>query len=154
MKEPGEIEAMRAAAAVVDRALERVLEGGIVGRTERDVAFALDGAMLRGGRRGAQLPHDRGAPGPMARGRTTFPGPTPIPPDTLVIIDLGAVVDGYCSDMTRTVATGPLPARLERDLRGLPRRPGGGGRGRRAAGMTAAELDAVARTRIAEAGLR
>ena len=30
-----------------------------------------------------------------------------------MIIDLGAVVDGYCSDMTRTVATGPLPPRLE-----------------------------------------
>ena len=29
-----------------------------------------------------------------------------------MVIDLGAVVDGYCSDMTRTVATGPLPARL------------------------------------------
>ncbi len=60
IKDADEVAAMREAAAVVDRALARVLDAGIVGRTERAVAFSL----LRGdagrGRHRAELPHDRG----------------------------------------------------------------------------------------------
>ena len=101
-----------------------------MGRTEREVAFALYGAMLDEGAEEPSFPTIVGA-GPARRAAArTCPGPTPIPADTLVVIDLGAVVDGYCSDMTRTVATGPLPAAPGGDLPRLPRRPGGGGRGR------------------------
>jgi Xaa-Pro aminopeptidase len=150
LKEPGEIETMRRAAGVADRALERVLQEGIVGRSERDVAFALYGAMLEEGAEEPSFATIVGA-GPNGARPHGVPGPDPILPGTLVIIDLGAIVDGYCSDMTRTVATGPLPPRLEEIYRvclDAEEAAVAAARG----GMAAAELDAVARTRIAEAG--
>jgi Xaa-Pro aminopeptidase len=150
VKEQGEVDAMRRAAGVVDRALERVLQEGIVGRSERDVAFALYGAMLEEGAEEPSFATIVGA-GPNGARPHGVPGPDPIPPDTLVIIDLGAIVDGYCSDMTRTVATGPLPPRLEEIYRvclDAEEAAVAAARG----GLTAAELDAVARSRIAEAG--
>jgi Xaa-Pro aminopeptidase len=150
VKEPREVDAMREAAAVVDRALERVLAAGIVGRSERDVAFALHGAMLA---EGAEEPSFATivASGPNAARPHAVPGPEPIPAGTLVIIDLGAVVGGYCSDMTRTVATGPLPARLEEIYRVcLDAQVAAVAAAR--AGLQASGLDGVARARIAEAG--
>ena len=120
---------MREAAAVIDRALAAVLGRGVVGRSEREVAFALYGAMLE---EGAEAPSFETivAAGPRGARPHAVPGPDPIPAGTLLVVDLGAVVDGYCSDMTRTVATGPLPGAPGGDLRGLPRGAGGGGRGR------------------------
>ena len=109
---PDEVDAMRRAAAAVDQALEAVLAQGIVGRTEREVAFALHGAMLEAGATEPSFATIVAA-GPNAARPHHVPGPDVIPADTLVVIDLGAVVDGYCSDMTRTVATGTLPPRLE-----------------------------------------
>ena len=47
-----------------------------------------------------------------------------IPRDTLVVIDMGAIVDGYCSDCTRTFATGTLRRRRARGLRARAARPG------------------------------
>lgn len=150
IKDAGEVAAMRRAAGAVDRALARVLARGIVGRTERAVAFALHEAMLEegatepsfdiivaGGPRGARPHH--------------VPGADPIPADTLVVIDLGAVVDGYCSDMTRTVATGPLPERLE-EIYAVCLAAQRAALDAARPGMTGAELDAVARAHIADAG--
>ena len=150
LKEAGEVDAMRRAAGVVDRALEQVLRGGIVGRSERDVAFALYGAMLAEGAEEPSFATIVGA-GPNGARPHSVPGRDLIPAETLVIIDLGAVVDGYCSDMTRTVATGPLPPRLEEIYRvclAAQEAAVAAARG----GLAAAELDAVARSRIAEAG--
>jgi Xaa-Pro aminopeptidase len=150
IKDADEVAAMRRAAQAVDQALEAVLAQGIVGRTERDVAFALHGAMLDAG---ATEPSFATivASGPRGARPHHVPGSDVIPPDALVVIDLGAVVDGYCSDMTRTVATGTLPARLEEIYRvclGAQEAAVAAARG----GMGAAELDAVARARIAEGG--
>jgi Xaa-Pro aminopeptidase len=150
VKDPDEVAAMRQAAAVADRALAAVLEGGIVGRSEREVAFALLGAMLEEGAEGPSFDLIVAA-GPRGARPHAVPGPEPIPEGTLVVIDMGAVVQGYCSDLTRTVATGPLPPRLgeiyEVCLR-AQRAAVDAARG----GMAAAELDAVARAVITQAG--
>ena len=150
VKDPGELEAMREAAAVVDRALAAVLARGIVGRTEREVAFALHAAMLE---EGAERPSFDTIVAAGARGARphAVPGPEPIPAGTLVVIDLGAVVDGYCSDMTRTVATGPLPDRLA-EIYAVCLRAQEAAVAAARGGMGAAELDAVARAVIADAG--
>ena len=105
VKEPGEILRIGAAAALVDEIYAWLLEFGLVGKTERDVAVALEHEM-----------HLRGASGPsfdsiVASGEHgALPHATPrdvaIAPDTLVTLDIGAVLDGYCSDCTRTWATG------------------------------------------------
>lgn len=149
-KDPAEVASMREAAAVIDRALATVLDRGIVGRTEQQVAFSLLEAMLDEGGEEPSFATIVGS-GPRGARPHHVPGAAVIPPNTLVVIDLGAVVDGYCSDMTRTVATGPLPERLQeiyavclaaQEACLAAARPG----------MTTGELDAVARTRIAEAG--
>ena len=150
VKDADEVDAMRRAAGAVDRALETVLAQGIVGRTEREVAFALHAAMLD---EGAQEPSFATivASGPRSARPHHVPGADLIPADTLVVIDLGAVVDGYCSDMTRTVATGTLPPRLAEIYRVCLDAQEAAMAAARAR-MGAAELDAVARARIAEGG--
>jgi Xaa-Pro aminopeptidase len=150
IKDADEVAAMRAAAAVVDRALARVLDAGIVGRSERAVAFSLLEAMLDEGATEPSFPTIV-ASGPRGARPHHVPGPDLIPTDTLVVIDMGAVVDGYCSDMTRTVATGPLPARLE-EIYALCLRAQEAALEAARADMPAKDLDAVARTVIAEGG--
>ena len=129
LKEPGEIETMRRAAGVVDRALERVLQGGIVGRSERDVAFALYGAMLEEGAEEPSFATIVGA-GPNGARPHGVPGPDPIPPGTLVD-------HRPRRDRRRLLLRhdphrrhGAVAAPAGGDLPRLPRRPGGGGRGR------------------------
>ncbi len=150
IKDPGEVAAMREAAAVVDRALARVLDAGLVGRTERAVAFSLLEAMLDEGAAEPSFPTIV-ASGPRGARPHHVPGPDPIPPDTLVVIDMGAVVDGYCSDMTRTVATGRLPSRLA-EIYALCLRAQEAALDAARPDMAAKDLDAVARTVIAEGG--
>ena len=71
---------------------------------------------------------------------------------TLVIDRLGCVVDGYCSDCTRTFATGRAAGRARASLRRLPR--GAAGRARRRARRrdAAVDVDAAARDVIEAAG--
>ena len=150
IKDADEVAAMREAAAVADTALAAVLDAGIVGRTERAVAFALHEAMLGAGAQEPSFPTIV-ASGPRGARPHHVPGADPIPEGTLVVIDMGAVVDGYCSDMTRTVATGPLPPRLE-EIHAVCLRAQITALEAAAPGMTGAELDAVARASIAAAG--
>ena len=79
------------------------------------------------------------------------PGDRAIEPNTTVVIDAGAAVDGYCSDCTRTFATGALPDELQRaydvclegQLAGLEASR---------AGVTGVDADKASRDVIAEAG--
>ncbi len=150
IKDPDEVAAMREAAAVADRALGAVLDAGIVGRSERAVALALHEAMLAEGAQEPSFPTIV-ASGPRAARPHHVPAADLVPEGTLVVIDMGAVVGGYCSDMTRTVATGPLPARLE-EIHAVCLAAQLAALDAAAPGMTGAELDAVARASIAAAG--
>ena len=150
VKEPEEVQRIAAAAALVDDIYAWLLEWGIVGRTEREVAVALEHEMRL---RGASGPSFDSIVASAEHG--ALPHATPrdvaIAPDTLVTIDIGAVLDGYCSDCTRTWATGSVPDVLAETYALVLRaqvaaldavRPGPAGR----------ELDAVARDIIAAAG--
>ena len=113
VKEPAELDAIRAAAAISDRAYEALAQERFTGRSERELAWTLD-----------RLMHDFGSEGPgfetiVAAGENgsrphAVPGDTPIEAGTLVTIDAGATVGGYRSDCTRTFATGELPGELAR----------------------------------------
>lgn len=150
VKDERELARIRAAAELADAALSEVLEQGLVGRSERDVEIELE---LRMRRLGAEAPS---FPSIVAAGAHSAlphaePRAAPIPRDTLLTIDWGAQLDGYCSDCTRTYATGTLGedarAVYELVLRAQEEslaavRPGPSGR----------EIDAVARSIIEEAG--
>jgi Xaa-Pro aminopeptidase len=107
VKEPGEIDKIRAACELADAALREIMEHGIAGRTEREVAIALEDAMRA---RGASGPSFESivAAGPHGALPHASPRDVTIGPGELVVVDWGAVLDGYCSDCTRTFATGGL----------------------------------------------
>ena len=150
VKEPGELEKIAAAAALADDVYEWLREQGLVGRTEHEVAVALEHEMRRRGASGPSFPSIV-ASGPRGALPHASPSGEAIERGTLVTLDMGVVLDGYCSDCTRTWATGELPDDLaaiyELTLRA-----------QRAAldavrpGPTGAEVDAVARDLIASEG--
>ena len=150
VKEPDEVAAMRAAAALADAALEQLISGGLVGRTERDLAVALEFDMRR---RGAERPSFEPivAAGPHGALPHARPREVEVRGGDLVVIDWGAELDGYCSDCTRTFAAGAADGHateiyqlvLDAQLAGL---------NAVAVGASGRDVDAVARQMIEAAG--
>jgi Xaa-Pro aminopeptidase len=150
VKEPHEVEAMRAAAALADAAFEALIAGGLTGRTERELASALEFDMRR---RGAERPSFEAivAAGPRGALPHATPRDVEVRQGDLVVIDWGAQLDGYCSDCTRTVAAGAADGHgseiyqlvLEAQLGGLEAV---------AVGASGQAVDAVARQIINDAG--
>ena len=150
VKDPGEVAAIRAATALADAALERLIAGGLVGRTERDLALELEFGMRREGAEGVSF-EPIVAAGPHGALPHASPRDVEVRRGELVVIDWGAQLEGYCSDCTRTVAAGAPSEHgaeiyqlvLEAQLAGLEAvAPGAGGR----------DVDAVARRMIDAAG--
>lgn len=150
IKEPGELERIRAAAALADDALRELLEEGLAGRTERALALALEDAMRR---RGASAPSFPSIVAAGAHGALPHAQPRNVPVETgtLVVIDWGALLDGYCSDCTRTLATGELEGEA-RETYELVLRAQQAALDAVAPGPLGREIDAVAREIIEEAG--
>jgi Xaa-Pro aminopeptidase len=150
VKDAGEVERIRAAAALVDEVYGVVREQGLVGRTEREVALAIEDEMRR---RGASAPSFPSIVASAERGALPHAVPTDatIPAGTLVTLDVGAVLDGYCSDCTRTWATGELPEDLAAAY-DLVRRAQEAALDAVRPGLEGREVDAVARDIITEAG--
>ena len=151
VKDEGEMERVRRAARAADHAFHALTAEAWIGHSERELAWRLRSLMHAHGV--DHLSFDTailtGANGAKPH---ASPGDLLVEPKTLVVADWGARLDGYCSDCTRTVATGPLPAELKRAydvcleaqlaaLAGI--RPG----------MTGVEADALARDVIVAAGL-
>ena len=107
VKEDSEVAAMSAAAELATAAYESLRERGLAGRSEREVAVDLVRFMEDSGAEAASFPPivASGAHGALPH---AVPRDVEIPRDTLVVIDIGAQVDGYCSDCTRTLATGSV----------------------------------------------
>jgi Xaa-Pro aminopeptidase len=150
VKDAGEVERIRAAAALVDEVYGVVREQGLVGRTEREVALTIEEEMRRRGASGPSFPPIVAS---AERGALPHAEPTSarIPEGTLVTLDVGAVVDGYCSDCTRTWATGELPDDLAAAYN-LVRRAQEAALGAVRPGPEGREVDAVARDMITAAG--
>ena len=149
VKEPEEVTRIRAATELADAALREIMEQGLAGRTEREVALALEDGMRRRGASGASFDSIVAA-GPHGALPHASPREVAIGDHELVVIDWGAVLDGYCSDCTRTLATGGLDEHativydlvLEAQLAGLKAiAPGVGGR--EADGAARAVIDAA-----------
>lgn len=107
VKEAGEIERIRAASQVADAGLRQIMGEGLLGRTEAAVADSLERAMRAHGATGLSFPSIVAA-GPHGALPHAQPRDVEISAGELVVIDWGAVLDGYCSDCTRTLATGEL----------------------------------------------
>jgi Xaa-Pro aminopeptidase len=150
VKDEGELQAMRAAAEIAGAAYEDLRERGLTGRTEREVARSMVRRMEDLGAEGPSFPPivAAGANGAMPHAE---PRDAEIPAGTLVVVDAGARVDGYCSDCTRTFATGPLDdGSLE--VYELVRRAQEEALAAAQAGAARRDVDGVARRIIDEAG--
>jgi Xaa-Pro aminopeptidase len=150
IKEPREIEAIGAAAALADEVYRWLADRGLVGRTEREVARALEHEMRTRGAQDPSFPSIVAAAENGALPHAT-PRDVPIPPRALVTLDIGARLDGYCSDCTRTWATGDLDDDLA-ELYELVRSTQEAALGAVRPGPSGREVDAVARDLIAAAG--
>ena len=124
VKDDGEVARIEAAAAIADAALAEVLPPLGSEPTESDVRPRARHRDPPPRRRGHQLRDDRRRRAERRRARTTGAGSgRRIVEGDLVVIDFGALVDGYCSDMTRTVMVGDGVARRSADARrASPRR--------------------------------
>jgi Xaa-Pro aminopeptidase len=151
VKDTDELDAIRRAARITDEAYARVSAEPFVGRTEVELAWRME-----------ELFHELGADriafsiivaaGANGARPHTEPGDRTIGRGQTVVVDAGCVVDGYSSDCTRTFATGPLPAELQRAYDVCLEAQEAAVRAIRA-GASARAVDAVARDRIAAAGL-
>jgi Xaa-Pro aminopeptidase len=152
VKDETEVAALRAACAAADAALADLLAAGGLrpGRTERDVALDLEVRM-----------REHGATGPsfetiVAAGRHSAvphhrPTASALRTGDLVKMDFGALVDGYHSDMTRTVSLGAA-ADWQRELYALVAASQAAGRAALAPGTKVSDVDAAARGVVTEAG--
>jgi Xaa-Pro aminopeptidase len=114
VKDDGEIASIAAAAALIDGLLEWLFASGLSGRSERELAITLEHEMRLRGASAASFPSIVAA-GAHAALPHAQPGEARIERGTLVTFDIGALVDGYCSDCTRTVAVGE-PSALAREV--------------------------------------
>ncbi|HEX9891031.1 MAG TPA: aminopeptidase P family protein [Actinomycetota bacterium] len=150
VKDRDEIRLIEAAQALADEAFTGILAKLVESRTEQEVALDLEQSMRALGAdavafdsivafgENAAEPHHR-------------PGPRPLRPGDLVKLDFGCVVQGYASDMTRTVAFGQPDPEL-REIHDLVRRAQQAGIDALRAGATGAQVDGAARAVIADAG--
>lgn len=136
VKDEGEIELIAHATKIADDAMAALLEAGVIGRTERELALTLEHDMRW---RGADEPSFRSivAAGPHGALPHAEPRDVKVQRGQLVTFDWGARYQGYCSDCTRTIAAGePSDAAreayelvLRAQLKGLAEvRAGGDGR--------------------------
>ena len=152
-KDAGEVSRIAAAAAIADQALASV--GGIMTghATEAEVAIALDAEMRR---LGAEEPAFATivAAGPNGAEPHHRPQSRAVEPGDLVVVDFGARVDGYCSDMTRTVVagSGDLAKELRRIVSIVLASQDAGLAAVRD-GVTGAEVDRACREVVEAAGL-
>ncbi len=109
-KDLGEIERLGWAAALADEALSAIAPTLVVGRTERAIARDLDRAMVDLGADGLSFPTIV-AGGPNSAKPHAVPSDRPLAPGDLVVIDFGAAIDGYGSDMTRSFLIEPVAER-------------------------------------------
>ena len=151
-KDEAELEAVRRAATITNRAYERLADEALVGRTEAEIAWWLTTVLHEEGADDLAFPTIV-ASGPNAARPHHRPGDRMIGPRETVIVDLGAALDGYASDCTRTFATAQLPPDLAEGYR-VCRDAQEAALAAVRAGAEAREVDAVARARIADAGHR
>jgi Xaa-Pro aminopeptidase len=104
VKDDEELATIAEASKLADAAVKATLEDGFLGKTERAVAAAFE-AHVRAG--GGTLSFDTiVAAGPNGAQPHAEPGARVIESGELIVFDMGAKLDGYCSDGTRTYATG------------------------------------------------
>jgi Xaa-Pro aminopeptidase len=151
LKTPDEVEAIERACVLTDRCFAHLVDWIRPRMTEREVAWELEGFFRANGAEG--LAFDTivlaGARAAMPHGR---PSEATVEPGNVLLIDFGCIVDGYRSDMTRTLFVGAVPDEIRR-YHDAVREAQRLAIEALAPGINGQDVDAVARERIAREGV-
>ncbi len=152
VKDTDEVASLRAACTAADAALAQLLAAGGVraGRSELEVARELEALMVAHGAEGPSF-ETIVAAGPHSAVPHHRPTAAVLADGDLVKMDFGARVQGYHSDMTRTVVLGK-PAAWQREIYELVAAAQTAGRAALVAGTEVAAIDGAARQVITDAG--
>lgn len=150
VKDQDEIDALRRSAALNDNAFAHLLEVIEPGMTEREAAWEIEAYMRSHG--ASKVAFDLiVAAGPNGALPHARPGDQAIQPGAPVVIDIGCVLDDYCSDMTRTFCLGK-PSSRYLEVWNLVLQAQEAAEAVIRAGTSGMETDAAARDLIVEAG--
>ena len=150
IKTPEEISKMRSAAEIADEALGILLKDLSVGMTEKEGAARLEYEMRRLGAQGTSF-DTIFASGVNSSMPHAVPSDKKLEEGDFVTIDFGCRVDGYCSDMTRTVVMGKA-GRKQKEIYDLVLSANEAALAALKAGVYGKDIDAVARKVITDAG--
>jgi len=150
-KDAGEVAAIRAAAALAEAALRDTLADVRRGQAELEIAGMLEGALRRHGSEAHPFPTIV-ASGPRSALPHAHTSARTVAAGEWLLLDFGAVVDGYCADVTRTVVVGARADESQRALYGLVQDAQRRAREGVRAGMSGRDADALARDPIEARG--
>ncbi len=150
VKEPEEIQAIRNSLALTESVLETIVAEAEVGKTEKQLAWRIEQLMREAGAEAISFPPIV-ASGPTAAMPHAVVSDRQLGESETIIIDLGARLDHYCSDMTRTLILGE-PDSKAREVYGIVREAQLRAMAAVRAGIASLEVDRVARDYIALAG--
>ena len=149
-KDEGELALMRRAQEITDEAFKAILNFIRPGLTEREIAARLVYELMRHG--GEKVSFDPiVASGPNGSRPHAVPGDQVVDTGMFITMDFGCKVEGYCSDMTRTVALGQPTQEMEEVYAAVLAAQKAGINAARA-GVTGREVDEAARRSLREAG--
>jgi Xaa-Pro aminopeptidase len=149
-KSSAEIDRIRAAVLLNEQVFLEVFEELKPGMTERQVAVKIETLMREKGATGPSF-ETIVAGGPNGAKPHAVPGDRSLKTGEPIVIDMGLILNGYCSDMTRTVVLGEPDAKTRKIFR-LVRKAQKAGIKAIRAGVTGAEVDRAARQIIEQAG--
>lgn len=150
VKEPEEMQTIRRAVALADAAFEHILDFIRPGMTEKEVAWELEVFLRTHGAEKVAFDLIIGA-GPNGAKPHATSSERKIRPDEPIVLDLGAFLDGYNSDLTRTIYLGQPDGKFK-EIFEIVRKAQETAERSIHAGMTGVEADRVARQIIEEAG--
>ena len=151
VKDEEETAAMRRAGALSDVIFEALSKERFTGRTERELVWWVERSFREAGADDVSFPTIVAA-GETATSPHAEPGDGVIEEGVLVVVDAGCVIDGYCSDCTRTFAVGEISDRLQ-EIYGLCLEAQLAGLAAVGPGAHGRDVDAAARQVIGAAGL-
>ncbi len=150
VKEPEELNLIRRASQAVCMGMDAAMKAVRPGTAELDVLAEAEYAMLRAGSGGSPF-----RPQVVSGDRTLLAHPTAssrkIREGEVVVVNLGATFEGYCSKMTRTAAVGDVP-KGQADVHALLLRALERAEATLRPGSTSGEVDAAARDVVEQAG--
>jgi Xaa-Pro aminopeptidase len=154
VKDAEEVDLLRRAAHAADRVVGQIAAGRLIGRTESDVAREVRERLVAEG-------HDEAAfaivaSGPNSASPHHEPGERQIGAGEAIVLDIGGLLDGYASDITRTLWVtgddGPAPEPEFARLYEVLQRAQEAGRAAVSAGIACQQIDVAARSVIDDAG--